>query len=77
MCYRLPRRASQLAGVYNGGDPDGDPPKPKVFKGAPVKYNLLAELKATMTTGANVLESLWTPLARSFNPTRKKRNAVL
>ncbi len=42
--------------TYSGGDPDGDPPKPKVSERVPVKYNLQTELKATVTSGANVLD---------------------
>ncbi|MGE3777879.1 MAG: carboxypeptidase-like regulatory domain-containing protein [Pirellulaceae bacterium] len=41
---------------YQTGDPDADPPKPKVPEKVPAKYNVKSELSAKVNAGENVLD---------------------
>jgi hypothetical protein len=42
--------------TFNGGDPDAEPPKPRVPEKVPAEYNSRTTLKATVEKGSNEID---------------------
>jgi len=42
--------------TYDPGDPDGDPPRPKVLEKVPLKYNVNSELIREVKAGDNTID---------------------
>jgi hypothetical protein len=42
--------------TYNAGDPDGEPPQPKVLEKVPMKYNIRSELTREVNAGDNPID---------------------
>ena len=57
------------------GDPDAEPPKPKVAEKVPAKYNSATELKETVKAGANTFDFELQSGGKIVEPTPEKSTA--